>query len=77
MNYKDHEKYNRPGIYSISIIYEESGDRKLLYVGQSVNMYKRILQHIREITKDWNYSRKYQLLHNFWLKTCDDQNKRI
>lgn len=76
MTYEQFEKYNRSGIYSISIIYG-NGNRKLLYVGQSVNMYRRVLQHVREITKDWSYSRKYQLLHNFWLTTQNDDNKRI
>lgn len=53
MNYEEYQKYNRPGIYSISIIYE-GGARKLLYIGKSVNMYRRICRHVREITKDWN-----------------------
>lgn len=77
MNYQQYEKYNTSGIYSISIIYGDNDARKILYVGQSKNMYKRILQHVREITKDWSNERKYQLLHNFWLKTCEDPTKRI
>lgn len=78
MNYEEYQKYNRPGIYSISIIYE-GGNRKLLYIGKSVNMYRRICRHVREITKDWNQERKYQLLHNFWLTAKDDttNNRRI
>lgn len=42
---------------------------KIVYVGQSKNMYNRICQHVREITKDLPLERKYQLLHNAWLKT--------
>ena len=81
MTYKQMMKYNRPGIYSISIIYpgedgKERG-RKLVYVGQSKNMYKRIQSHVREMMKDQPLARKYQLLHNYWLTTQEDANRRI
>lgn len=81
MNYQQYLKYNASGIYSISIIYTTEGKgevgRKVVYIGQSKNMYKRICQHVREMTKESPLSRKYQLLHNYWLSTQEQTGRRI
>ena len=76
MNYENYLKYNRSGIYSISIVYE-GGGCKLLYVGQSKNMYKRIQSHVREMMKEQPLARKYQLLHNYWLSTQENIERKI
>ena len=62
MSYDEYLKYNKPGIYSISVM--ENGYLHLLYIGKSVNMYNRILTHVREILKDFPTERKYQIMHN-------------
>ena len=62
MTYQQYLKYNRSGIYSISVV--KDNYTYLLYVGQSKNMYKRVQQHVREILKDYPPARKYQILHN-------------
>lgn len=76
MTWDERQKYYRSGIYSIGIVYN-GGDYKLLYIGKSKNMYNRVLQHVRELTKDFSYSRKYQLLHNYWLSAQEDPERRI
>ena len=48
------EKYEHAGIYSISI------DDKLVYIGKSHNMLKRIAQHIVEINRE--KGKKYIIL---------------
>ena len=40
-------------------------------------MYKRVLQHVREITKEWPTERKYQLFHNILLEAQRDHTKMI
>ena len=53
-----YDKYDRSGIYAIKV------DNKILYVGQSKNMRKRIKQHISCIIAENPQERKYQILHN-------------
>ena len=81
MNYQQYQKYNASGIYSISVIYTKPDEgvigRKIVYIGQSKNMYKRICQHVREMSKDSPLARKYQLLHNYWLSTQETADRRI
>ena len=80
MSYHDYQRYNASGIYSISVIYtEQNGEvsQEVLYIGQSKNMYKRVQQHVREITKDWPTERKYQLFHNIWLAAKTDCTKML
>ena len=50
------EKYNHAGIYSISI------GNKLVYIGKSENMMKRIIEHIIEIKRDTPREYKYKIL---------------
>lgn len=40
-------------------------------------MYKRILQHVREMTKERPLARKYQLLHNYLLSSKENTDRRI
>lgn len=50
-----HSKYNKPGIYSISI------NDELVYIGKSENMLKRLCSHMQSI--DWDTkSNKYNVL---------------
>lgn len=60
------EKYNHAGIYSISI-----GD-KLVYIGKSENMMKRIIEHIIEIKRDTPREYKYKI-----LKQATNHNQKI
>lgn len=51
-------KYQRPGIYTISLLFE---DREILvYIGKSTDMLKRISAHIANI--DIDKSNKYRVL---------------
>lgn len=50
------EKYDRAGVYSISI-----GD-KLVYIGKSENMLKRITEHVMEIGRETPKEHKYKIL---------------
>lgn len=80
MSYHDYLRYNRSGIYSISVIYTKpNGDtsQEVLYIGKSKNMYRRVQQHVREITRDWPKERKYQLFHNIWLAAKTDPTKMV
>lgn len=49
-----YEKYGHPGIYTISI------ESKLVYIGKSMDMLKRVAQHIIEIEEPTNH--KYKIL---------------
>ena len=40
------EKYNRAGVYSISI------GNELVYIGKSENMLKRLTEHVMEIERE-------------------------
>lgn len=51
------KKYEKPGIYSISI------EDKLVYIGKSVNMLERITSHLVNIEID-KKSNKYKVLRN-------------
>lgn len=48
------EKYNHPGVYSISV------EEELLYIGKSKNMLMRLAQHIKGINR--GKEKKYQEL---------------
>lgn len=54
------EKYEHPGIYSISI------DDHLVYIGKSENMLMRIAQHYAGIKME--SERKYRILAEAWRK---------
>ena len=81
MSYEQMLKYKHSGIYSISIIYTnpetQKTTQKLVYIGQSKNMYRRVQQHVREMMKDLPLERKYQLFHNYWLSTKENADRRI
>ena len=51
-------KYERAGIYSISI------DEKLVYIGKSRNMLYRLATHIEEIEKEDQRTHKYWVLRS-------------
>lgn len=51
------EKYNKAGIYSISI------GNEIVYIGKSKNMLSRIASHILEIEYDRPQANKYKVLH--------------
>lgn len=53
-------KWKKSGIYAIMV------DNKVLYIGQSVNMWDRIHQHMSYILKP-HREKKYQLFHIFNL----------
>ena len=57
------DKYNYKGIYCIKI------DDEIVYVGQSMNIYKRVIAHMNHIIrnfdkedKEWKYDR----LRDYW-----------
>ena len=81
MSYNQMMKYKHSGIYSISIVYTnpntQKETRKVVYVGQSKNMYRRIQSHVREMLKDLPLERKYQLFHNYWLSAQENADRRI
>lgn len=47
-NLPPEEKYNHKGIYCIKI------DDEVVYVGQSMNMYKRVIAHMNHIKNNLN-----------------------
>lgn len=53
---------DKPGIYAITI------DKRIVYVGQSKNIYQRCRSHIYNIFNAmYNKEKKYQLLLSAWL----------
>ena len=60
-------KYNKPGIYCIKI------QGQIVYIGKSLNMLKRISQHMFEITRDKQTSHKYTILRQAKDKGIDIQ----
>ena len=50
------EKYNRAGVYSISI------GNELVYIGKSENMLKRLTEHVMEIEREIPKEHKYKVL---------------
>ena len=50
------QKYDKSGIYSISI------NEKLVYIGKSKNMLRRVAEHMTQIVKG-KESHKYSILH--------------
>lgn len=58
-------KYNKPGIYAIKI------EGKIVYIGKSLNMLKRLSQHMAEIQNQKPKSHKYQVLRQAHLRGID------
>ena len=55
-------KYNKPGIYCIKL------KGKIVYIGKSLNMLKRLSQHIVEIQNEHPRNHKYVILRAAMLQ---------